>query len=187
MAVFHFEEVTALQNLWISPVAVISQVGILPYLIFEFIWSGINEATKHLAPVEAMRFRGAIQRILRQVLTTNSQLGPVYLGKVDLADAYMRFWVRMEDVLSIAFLILNKNPSKQQLVGFHLSFPMGYVDSAPYFCMATETLSDLSNKSITHQDVASAHPLEQAVEARAADDMVAPESQADASWVKLPK
>ena len=52
-----------------------------------------------------MRLGGALQRILKQVLTTNLHLGPVYLSRLDLADAYMRLWVRMEDVPYVAFLI----------------------------------------------------------------------------------
>ena len=65
-----------------------------------------------------MRFGGALQRILKQVLSSDLRLGLVYLRKVDLADAYMRLWVKMEDVPSVAFLIPNKNPSDPQMVGF---------------------------------------------------------------------
>ena len=83
--------------------------------------------------MEAMRFGGALLSILKQVLTTDPRLGTVYLSKVDLADAYMWLWVRMGDVPSVAFLIPKKTPSNTQLVGFHLSLPMGYIDSAPYF------------------------------------------------------
>ena len=72
-----------------------------------------------------MRFGGALQRILRQVLTADPQLGPVYLSKVYLANDYMRLWVSMEDVLSVAFIISKKTPSDQQLVGFHLYLPIG--------------------------------------------------------------
>ena len=63
---------------------------------------------------------------------------------------------------------------------------MGYINSAPYFCIVVETLSDLSNEVIDQRDVASAHPMEQAAEARAVDDAGALESQADSygdnSW-----
>ena len=51
---------------------------------------------------------GALQFILKQIITANPHLWPVYLSKVDLADAYMRLWERMEDFLSVAFLKLNK-------------------------------------------------------------------------------
>ena len=87
--------------------------------------------------METIYFRGVLLRILNKVLTADLQLGPVCLSKVDLADAYMRLWVRMEEVPSIAFPIPKKTPSDTQLVGFHLSLSMGYNGSAPYFCMAT--------------------------------------------------
>ena len=61
----------------------------------------------------------------------------------------MRLWVRMEEIPSVAFLIPKKTPSDTQLVGFHHSVPMGYIDSAPYYCMAMETVSNLANKAIS--------------------------------------
>ena len=83
--------------------------------------------------MEAMHFRGALQRILKQVITADLFLGPVYLIKVDLADAYMKLWVVVEDVPYVAFFTPNINTSDTQLVVFHLSLPMGYIDSAPCF------------------------------------------------------
>ena len=61
------------------------------------------------------------------------RLGLVYLGKVDLADSYMRLWVCLEDTPSVELLIPRKKPTNDQLVGLHLSLPMGYLDSAPFF------------------------------------------------------
>ena len=45
--------------------------------------------------MEAMHFGGAILRILKQVLSADLCLGPFYLSKLDLADAYMRLWMSM--------------------------------------------------------------------------------------------
>ena len=101
--------------------------------------------------MEAIRFGGAIQSILKQVLSANPSLESLYFSKVDLSDAYMRFWVSMEDVLSVAFLIPKKTSNGTHLAGFHLSLPMGYIDSGPYFCMATEMVADLANKTISHR------------------------------------
>ena len=93
----------------------------------------------------------------------------------------------MEDVLSVAFLIPKKKPSDTQLVGFHLSHPMRYVDSAPYFFMATETVDDLANKVISQREQADKHPLDLVGKARPANDNAsAPAAQADASWEHLP-
>ena len=160
-------------------------MGRIPRLIFDFTWSGINDIAERLSLMEAMRFGGALLRILKQVLAADPRLGPVYLSKLDLADAYMRLWVRMEDVPSTAFFIPNKTPSNTQLVGFHISVPMGYIDSAPYFFMATETVADLAKNSIYQRGQAGKHPLELAAESRVADNAGALEAQADTIWGHL--
>ena len=159
VAVFPLEAVTALHNLWLSLTAVIPHIGRWLRLIFDFTWSSLNDVSKRLAPTEAMRFGGALQRILEHELTANLSLSPVYLNKVDSADAYMRMWVRMEDFLSVAFLISKKTLRNMQLVGLHLYLPMGYVDRAPYFCLTTEMVEDVTKKAITHQDTEIAHPI----------------------------
>ena len=82
MAVYTLEVTNALQNLCLSPVAVIPQVGRRPRLIFDFTWIRINEAKKRLSPIEAMCFRGALRSGLRKVLTADPRVGPVYLSKV---------------------------------------------------------------------------------------------------------
>ena len=68
MEISPLEAVNSLKNLWLSLVVVIPQVGRRPHLIFDFTWSGLNEATKRLAPMEVMRFGGALHCILKQVL-----------------------------------------------------------------------------------------------------------------------
>ena len=75
----------------------------------------------------------------------------------------------MEDVPFVAFFIPKENPSNTQLAVFHLSLPMGYVDNAPYFCMAMETVANLANKAISHREQARDHLLEIAVKARLED------------------
>ena len=49
----------------------------------------------------------------------------VYLSKVDLDDAYMRSWMMMEDVPSIAFLIPKKTPATCSWWGFTYPSPWG--------------------------------------------------------------
>ena len=43
--------------------------------------------------------------------------------------------MRTEDAPYVALLISMKNNSDTQLVLFHLSLPMGYIDSAPIFLL----------------------------------------------------
>ena len=126
-------------------------------------------------------------RILKNVLTADPRLGPVYLSKVDLEDAYMRLWVSMEDFPSVAFLIPKKTPNNTQLVGFHIFLPIGYIDSAPYFCMAKETVANLANEAISQKEQTYVHPLNMEAKYRAANDAGVLEAQADASWGNLPE
>ena len=90
--------------------------------------------------------------------------------------------MKMEDVPSIAFLAPKKTPSNQQLVGFHLSLSMGYINSAPYLCMVIEKVANLSNETIAQRNVAGKHLLEEAADAKAADDIGASQAQDCAIW-----
>ena len=62
-----------------------------------------------------------------------TKLGPTFLNKFDLADAYTRIWVQLEDIPSVAFLVPKATPNEEQLVVFHLSIPTGYVEPAAFF------------------------------------------------------
>ena len=77
MTVFPLQAVNAIHNLWFSLSAFIPQVIRRPRLISDFTWSRINDVSKRLEPMEAMRFGGALQRILKQVLTNDPHLGLV--------------------------------------------------------------------------------------------------------------
>ena len=69
------------------------------------------------------------------------------MSKTDLADAYMRVWVKIDDVPKLAFAIPPAPGDQEQLIGFHLSLSMGYIESAPFFCAASETAADFANHS----------------------------------------
>ena len=64
---------------------------------------------------------------------------------------------------------------------------MGYVKSAPYLCMETKTVTNLSNEAIAQQDVAITHPLYQAEEVRAEYNAGVSEAQAESIWEQLPE
>ena len=124
-------------KLWLSLLAAIPQRGRKPRLIHDFSWSGLNEAVTQVAHKEAMRFGKALYRVIYCILRAPPDLGSTFLNKVDLADAYMRIWVRLEDIPSVASLVPKSTPEEEQLVGFHLSIPTVYVESAAFFCATT--------------------------------------------------
>ena len=80
-----------------------------------------------------MRFGKALYRLIDCILEVPPELGPAFLNKVNLADVYIRIWVHLEDIPSVDFLVPKATPEEEQLVRFHLSIPMGYVESAAFF------------------------------------------------------
>ena len=45
-----------------------------------------------------MRFGKDLYRVIDYILEAPPKLGPTFFNKVDLADTYMRIWVRLEDI-----------------------------------------------------------------------------------------
>ena len=57
---------------------------------------------------------------------------------------------------------------------------IGYINSAPSFCMAMKTVANLANEAISQREQSGKHPFEPAAKSRAADDSGTPKAQADA-------
>ena len=94
------------------------------------------------------------------ILTAPPKLGPTFLNKVNLADAYMRIWVRLEDIPLVKFLVPKATPNEEQLVGFHLSIPMCYVESAAFFCTTNDTVKDRALDTLSMRHTAPLYHLE---------------------------
>ena len=61
---------------------------------------------------------------------------------MDLTDAHMRIWVRLEEIPSVEFIVPEATLKEDKLVGFHLSIPMGYVKYANFFCAITKMVKE---------------------------------------------
>ena len=72
----------------------------------------------------------------------------------------MCIWVRLKDIPSVAFLVPKSTPDEEQLVGFHLSIPMGYVDFSAFFCAITKTVKDRTLYTLDTRYTAPPHTLE---------------------------
>ena len=102
-------------------------------LIIDFKWSGLNNTTSWESSAEAMQFGVTLFHIIMWVLTEDPMLGPVYLSKFDLDDIYIHLWFWVDDTLSTTLLLHKKTPMDEQLVSFHLSLLMVFMESTPYF------------------------------------------------------
>ena len=80
---------------------------------------------------------------------------------MDLTDAHMRIWVRLEEIPSVAFLVPKATLEEDKLVGFHLSIPMGYIKYADFFCATTEMVKDHTYDTLCMRHTTPTYHLEQ--------------------------
>ena len=83
------------------------------------------------------------------------------------------------------FLLHKKSPEDKQLVGFHLSLPMGYVDITPYFCMSTETIAYITNAAMDGRHTSPPHPNQRDADMQAQADC-APDLADNEQWEHTP-
>jgi Reverse transcriptase (RNA-dependent DNA polymerase). len=105
-----------------------------------------------------MQFGQALQRILRHILLADPQHGPVYLLKIDIADGFYRIDVCPEDIPKLGVMFPTP-PGVEPLVALPMVLPMGWKNSPPAFCTATETIADLANEKLRTEECNCSHPL----------------------------
>jgi hypothetical protein len=145
--VLPLEAVQHLPNLRLSPLGCVPQRDRRPRLINDLTFYEINKQTIRLAPSEAMQFGKALERVLHKIQTADPRHGPVYLCKIDVADGFYRVDLEAATAPTLA-VILPHRENEQPLVAIPLSLPMGWVESPPYFCAASETIADIANRDI---------------------------------------
>ena len=152
------QELRYLRDLRLSPMGVVPQRERRPRLIVDYSFYEINQTTLGLGPKEAMQFGRTLERVLYQVRHSNPRFGPVYIGKVDLADGFYRVWLALGAIPKLA-VALPLYEGEEPMVALPLTLPMGWMDSVPYFCSATETVADIANNKPNNVHLAH-HPLE---------------------------
>jgi hypothetical protein len=156
--VLPYHLVRDLPQLRLSPLGVVPQRERRPRLIVDYTFNGVNEDTVKMMPSEAMQFGRTLERILYAVHHANPHHGPVYVAKTDLADGFYRVPLSTSGIPKLG-VILPRFPNEEQLVAFPLVLPMGWVESPPAFCAATETVADLAN-NLSPRSHLPKHPLE---------------------------
>ena len=135
-------------DLRLSPLGVVPQRDRRPRTISDYSYFQVNEDTIALAPQEAMQFGRALQRLLQRVHDANPRYGPVHLAKIDIADGFYRIGIRGSDAMKLAVLFPTRK-GEEPLIAIPLTLPMGWKESPPAFCTATETVADLANAALS--------------------------------------
>lgn len=147
-----------LPHLRLSPLGVVPQRNRRPRLIVDYTFSDVNDDTIRLAPADAMQFGAALRCLLHKVVHANPSYGPVWLGKIDIADGFYRIGLQPHDIPRLGVIL--PASSGEPLVALPLTLPMGWVESPPYFTAATETACDLLNARLRQWQPLPPHPLE---------------------------
>ena len=95
-----------------------------------------------------MQFGKALNQILQRIQAANLRYGPVYMSKINVANAFHRINLNPADSIRMGVLFSSKK-GERKLIGFPLVLPMGWAESPPAFCAGTETIADRANATLT--------------------------------------
>jgi hypothetical protein len=157
--VLPYHLVKDLPNLRLSPIGVVPQRNRRPRPIVDYTFFGVNTATQPNVPYESMQFGRMLERMLRRVLLADPTKGKTYLIKVDLADGFYRQFLAPADIPKLG-VTFPSAPGEPPLVALPLRLPMGWKNSPPAFCTATETIADITNQLLLQNHHALPHRLD---------------------------
>jgi hypothetical protein len=148
-----------LKGIRISPVGIVAQHDRHPRTIVDYSLYDVNYGTSPIAPGQSMQFGCALYRILRVILEAQPRFGPMYMCKIDIADGFYHVWMLPADIPKLG-VVLPTMEGEEPLISFPLALPMGWVNSLPYVCAATETICDLASTSIKARNTFKVHRLD---------------------------
>jgi hypothetical protein len=172
-------------NLCPSPLGVVPQRDRCPRVIVDYTFNGVNADSLWLAPLEAMQFGHALQRLLEAINNADPWYSPVYLIKIDIANGFYRVWVNTDDIPKLGIVFPAMSDS-DQLIAFPLVLPMGWKESLPYFCATTEMAVDLANQAIP-MSYPGPHCLDSLADTLPPPEPPSPTPPANHHWTSVPK
>ena len=124
----------------------------------------VNSQTEKLAPQKSMAKLGdSLRRIIHTMATNYDKNHPFKFAKCDIKDGFWRLVVSETDAWNFCYAL--PLPSSEthiddtQIV-IPTSLQMGWCESPPFFCAATETARDVIQALFKHLDNIPPHPLE---------------------------
>ncbi len=161
-------------NIKISPVAMVPhnsrKYRVLLDLSFELRYKGgtvpsVNGATDLLAPQKAMAELGQVVRRIISLLADHCDPNkPFKFAKIDIKDGFWRMVVSQIDAWNFCYTIPPKEPTEdfgERLIVVPTALQMGWRESPPYFCTATETARDIiASLMAGNMSALSVHPFE---------------------------
>ena len=136
-------------------------------------WESVNSATNRKAPKEAMAQLGhCIRRIISVMADNFDPQVPFMFAKFDVKDGFWRMAVNDDDAWHFCYILPTEKPlediDETEFVVPN-SLQMGWAESPPYFCAASETARDVTEK-LAHRPSLPPHELEDITLAKVIQD-----------------
>jgi hypothetical protein len=158
-------------NLKISPLAAVPHKSRIYRMIldlsFQLLVNGkrlesVNSASdKSLAKQEAMYELGnVIPRIIWAMALSKDTVTPFMFTKVDLKDGYWRMAVNEADAWNFAYVLPGAGPDDPIQLVIPDALQMGWSESPPFFCAATETARDIIDEKMRNETPLPEQPME---------------------------
>ena len=161
------------KNLKISPIAMIPHKSRSYRCILDLSFklkvngtkiNSVNDATKIQSPQKSMAQLGwVIKRIITTLANNFDTDKPFMFSKCDIKDGFWRMSVNKEDAWNFCYTLPTKTKTTKvediEIVVPH-ALQMGWAESPPFFCAATETARDIIQHYFQKVPIIPPHPLE---------------------------
>ena len=121
----------------------------------------VNDATVITAPQQSMAQLGSVlPRLIEAVATAPVDKGNLVFSKLDIKDGYWRMVVEQGRHLNFAYVLPDVAGARIRTV-IPSALQMGWTESPPFFCAATETARDIAEDMVKAPiGTLEPHPLE---------------------------
>ena len=153
-----------LPGLRLSPLGVKVERDWRPHWLGDYSYFKTNADTLPVACLSAMQYGRALDCLIHEIVYADTALVYVYLLKADVSDGFYRIGLRPEDAPKLG-LIFPSGKEEKPMVAIPLTLPMGWKNSPPLFCTATEMVADLTNEALRSHQPRKQHQLDDRAEA----------------------
>ena len=119
-----------------------------------------DNSNKSLAPQHAMFELGNVIPRLVWALATARRDVPVLFSKINLKDGYWRMCVSADDAWNFAYVLPKLDENEPTVLVVPDALQMGWSESPPFFCAATETARDVAIITFQNSTEIPEQPLE---------------------------
>ena len=109
--------------------------------------------------MSAMQYAQALEHLIREVSIADPALGHMHVLKADGSDGFYCIGLRPTTDPKLG-LVFPSEVEDEELVVIPLTLPMGWKNSTPIFCTATETVADLVSEALHCNTPALPHRLD---------------------------